>query len=310
MKTTLVVMAAGIGSRYGKGIKQLERVGVSGETIPEYSIYDAINAGFDKVVFIIREELLEGFKQVIGPEVTKKIDVEYVFQKLTNVPNGFTVPEERVKPWGTGHAILSCLGAVKEPFAVINADDYYGKEAFVKMHEFLVNNQLEEKSGTNVKMHFGMINFVLKNTLSENGVVTRGVCKINDQSMLTEIKETFKIKACKDKAVGENGNGEEVEIPLDSPVSMNLWGFPGGFIDELEKRFEVFLNGMGDKKTSAEFLLPQIVADMIKEGRADVKALTSNDKWFGVTYAEDKEKVVEAFANMYEKGVYPKALFE
>ncbi|MBP3569832.1 MAG: nucleotidyltransferase [Lachnospiraceae bacterium] len=304
-KTALVIMAAGMGSRYGGGIKQLEHVGVSGEIIMEYSIYDAIAAGFDKVVFITRKELEAEFKKIIKPSVAEQVEVEYVFQELDNLPAGFSVPEGRTKPWGTGHAILSCLGTVKEPFAVINADDYYGKEAFVKIHDFLANVQPNEKC-----MPISMVGFVLENTLSENGQVTRGVCRVDENHMLTHIEETFGIEKQGDIAVGKNGAGEPVELPLHTPVSMNLWGFTADFLDTLEAGFIEFLGGIAGNEAKAEFLLPEVVGSMLREKKAEVKVLTSSDRWFGVTYKEDKDMVVRSFRELYEKGLYPEQLFQ
>ncbi|MBO5351927.1 MAG: nucleotidyltransferase [Lachnospiraceae bacterium] len=303
-KTALVIMAAGMGSRYGGGIKQLEHVGVSGEIIMEYSIYDAIAAGFDKVVFITRKELEEEFKKIIKPSVAEQVEVEYVFQELENLPEGFTVPEGRTKPWGTGHAILSCLGAVKEPFAVINADDYYGKEAFVKIHDFLANAESNPDC-----LPVSMVGFVLENTLSENGQVTRGVCRVDENHMLAHIEENFGIEKQGDVAVGKNGAGEPVELPLSTPVSMNLWGFTPEFLDTLEERFIKFLGGIAGNETKAEFLLPEVVGSLLKENKAKCTVLTSNDRWFGVTYKEDKDLVVRSFRELYEKGLYPEQLF-
>lgn len=304
-KTTLVIMAAGMGSRYGGGIKQLEHVGVSGEIIMEYSIYDAIAAGFNKVVFITRKELENEFKKIIKPSVAEQVEVEYVFQELENLPNGFSVPDGRTKPWGTGHAILSCLGTVKEPFAVINADDYYGKEAFVKIHDFLANVKENQN-----KMPISMVGFVLENTLSENGQVTRGVCRVDENHHLTHIEETFGIERKGALAVGKNAAGEPVELPLATPVSMNLWGFTADFLDTLEARFIEFLGGIAGNETKAEFLLPEVVGSMLKENKAEVLVLTSNDRWFGVTYKEDKDMVVRSFRELYEKGCYPEQLFQ
>ncbi len=304
-KTALVIMAAGMGSRYGGGIKQLEHVGVSGEIIMEYSIYDAIAAGFNKVVFITRRELEAEFKKIIKPSVAEQIEVEYVFQELENIPESFSVPDGRTKPWGTGHAILSCLGTVKEPFAVINADDYYGKEAFVKIHDFLANVK-ENKD----KMPIAMVGFVLENTLSENGQVTRGVCRVDEKHHLTHIEETFGIERKGMAAVGKNAAGEPVELPLNTPVSMNLWGFTADFLDTLEARFTEFLGNIAGNETKAEFLLPEVVGSMLKENKAEVQVLTSNDRWFGVTYKEDKDLVVRSFRELYEKGCYPEQLFQ
>lgn len=303
-KTALVIMAAGMGSRYGGGIKQLEHVGVSGEIIMEYSIYDAIAAGFDKVVFITRKDLEEEFKKIIKPSVAEQVEVEYVFQELDNLPEGFSVPEGRTKPWGTGHAILSCLGTVKEPFAVINADDYYGKEAFVKIHDFLANVPMD--SG---KMYFTMVGFKMENTLSENGQVTRGVCLVDENNKLTHVEEHFAIERAGDKVTAENSAREAVELPLDTIVSMNLWGFTPGFLDALNEKFAQFLDGIKGNETKAEYLLPEVVGTLLKEDRAEVTVLTSKDRWFGVTYKEDKDKVVRAFRELYENGDYPEKLF-
>ena len=303
-KTALVIMAAGMGSRYGGGIKQLEHVGVSGEIIMEYSIYDAIAAGFDKVVFITRKDLEAEFKKIIKPSIAEQVEVEYVFQELEDLPEGFTIPDGRTKPWGTGHAILSCLGVVKEPFAVINADDYYGKEAFIKIHDFLANVKENEEC-----LPVAMVGFVLENTLSENGEVTRGVCRVDENHMLTSIEETFGIARQGDVAVGKNDDGEPVELSLQTPVSMNLWGFTADFLDTLEERFVKFLENLAGNETKAEFLLPQIVGSMLKEQEVEVKVLTSNDRWFGVTYKEDKDLVVRSLRELYEKGCYPEQLF-
>ena len=303
-KTALVIMAAGMGSRYGGGIKQLEHVGVSGEIIMEYSIYDAIAAGFDKVVFITRKELEEEFKKIIKPAVAEKVEVEYVFQELDNLPKGYEVPAGRSKPWGTGHAILSCLGTVKEPFAVINADDYYGKEAFVKIHDFLANVECNTEC-----MQFSMVGFVLENTLSENGQVTRGVCKVDENHKLTHIEESFGIEKKGNIAVAKNGAGEPMELALTTPVSMNLWGFTPQFLDTLEDGFKNFLDGIQGNECKAEYLLPEVVGELIRAGKAEVTVLTSKDRWFGVTYKEDKDMVVRSFRELYEKGEYPEQLF-
>lgn len=303
MKTALVIMAAGMGSRFG-GIKQLEPVGPSGEIIMDYSIYDAIRAGFEKIIFIIRKDIEKDFREIIGNRIEKIIEVEYVFQDIDNLPKGYEKPEGREKPWGTGHAVLSCLGTIKEPFAVINADDYYGKEAFVKVNEFLKN-----KAKSNAKYYFCMAGFYLGNTLSENGTVTRGVCKVNEDRMLVDVVETQDIARKGDIAIGE-ADGRPVEMALDCPVSMNMWGFTPEFLEELNVRFTEFLDGIGNNPLKAEYLLPAIVDNLIKEGSAEVSVLETHDKWFGVTYREDKEMVVNSFANLVEKGVYPPKLFE
>ncbi len=300
-KITLVIMAAGLGSRYG-GIKQLEPVGPSGEIIMDYSIYDAIEAGFNKVVFIIRKDLEKDFKEVIGNRISKIIDVDYVFQELDNLPAGYRVPEDRTKPWGTGQAILCCLGTVKEPFAVINADDYYGKEAFVKVHDYLAGLKSEDVN------EYCMAGFVLGNTLSDNGSVTRGVCQVDENGLLVDITETREVKRKGNFAGASDGKGGEIELDLNCSVSMNMWGFTTGLIKELETGFIAFLNEHGNELKS-EYLLPEEVGRLVKEGKAVVHVLSTKDKWFGVTYKEDKQMVVESFRTLVDQGAYPEQLF-
>jgi dTDP-glucose pyrophosphorylase len=301
-KTTLVIMAAGLGSRFG-GVKQLEPVGPSGEIIMDYSVYDAIKAGFNKVIFIIRKDLEEDFKEVIGDRIAKEIEVEYVFQELDDLPEGYSIPEGRTKPWGTGQAVLSCMNKIKEPFAVINADDYYGKEAFVKIHDYLISLDDSDKN------KFCMAGFVLVNTLSDNGTVTRGVCKVDDKDMLIDIDETADLERIDDYVAGTNlATGEEVKLDINSVVSMNIWGFTPEFLIDLKTGFEEFLDKFG-KEQKTEYLLPEAVKALINDGKATVKVLNTNDKWFGVTYKEDKENVVASFLELVEKGEYPKKLF-
>jgi dTDP-glucose pyrophosphorylase len=302
--TTLVIMAAGIGSRFGGGIKQLEPVGPNGEIIMDYSIYDAIEAGFNKVVFIIRKDLEKDFKEVIGNRMEKVTNVEYAFQEISALPEGFEVPEGRKKPWGTGQAILSCKGIVTDPFVVINADDYYGKEAFVKIHDYL----LTAKCDTD-KQDYCMAGFILGNTLSDNGAVTRGVCKIDDNNLLVDVEETSGIEKSGDKVNAPTADGGIKEIDENSYVSMNMWGFTPSILEVLEKGFVEFLSNLGDNGEKKEYLLPTIVDGLIKSGKADVKLLESKDKWFGVTYKEDKEVVVESFKKLIADGVYPAKLF-
>lgn len=302
-KTTLVIMAAGLGSRFG-GIKQLEPVGPSGEIIMDYSVYDALEAGFQKVVFIIRKDIEEDFKEVIGNHISKKVETEYVFQNMEDIPEGFSVPEGRKKPWGTGQAVLSCKGIVDGPFVVINADDYYGKEAFVKVNEYLKNPINSGK-----KYSFCMAGFRLGNTLSENGTVTRGVCDVDDRNMLLDVQETFEIRK-EGNIAKATRNGEELELSLEQPVSMNMWGFSADFIQELDDRFVDFMKTIEGNEMKAEYLLPSIVDDLIKEGIAEVTVLDTKDKWFGVTYQEDKEIVKESLMKLVEQGVYPKKLFD
>jgi len=304
-KTALVIMAAGMGSRFGGGIKQLEHVGPSGEIIMDYSIYDAREAGFDKVVFIIRHDLEEAFKEIIGNRIEKEIEVEYVYQELDDLPAGFTAPAERTKPWGTGQAVLSCLGKVKEPFLVINADDYYGKEAFAKIHDFLC--EAADKKTTH---QYCMAGFVLGNTLSDNGIVTRGTCDVDSNGMLNHVEETYAIERKGDIAIGKDGNDKPVEVPLNSPVSMNMWGFTPDFLEELKTDFTSFLGKIGENPLKAEHLLPDVVGRLVDQKKATVKVLPTNDKWFGVTYKEDKEVVVNSLQALVDQGQYPACLFE
>lgn len=300
-KCTLVIMAAGLGSRYG-GVKQLDPVGPSGEIIMDYSVYAAKQAGFEKVVFIIRKELEKDFNEMIGNKLRKYMEVEYVFQELEDLPEGYTVPEGRVKPWGTGHAILAIKNAVKEPFLVINADDYYGEEAFVKAYNFLTTS-----TPVNGKSSYSMVGFQLGNTLSDHGTVTRGVCAVNDENKLVKIEETFGIRKEGNKIVADSG---VLELEDATPVSMNMWGFSPDFLQELDFRFVRFLDNIKEGDLKAEFLLPTIVDELIKEEKAEVTVLSSKDKWFGVTNREDKPVVVESFKKLVEQGVYPVKLFD
>lgn len=301
-KTALVIMAAGIGSRYGGGIKQLEKVGPSGEIIMDYSIYDAIQAGFDKVVFIIRHDLEKDFKEIIGNRIEKEIEVEYVYQEIDKLPAGFKAPKERKKPWGTGQAILCCKGVVKEPFAVINADDYYGKEGLAKINQFL-------KTVDVTKNTYSMAGFVLGNTLSDNGAVTRGICQVDDDGYLTDVVETFGIEKSGDVCVGKDEAGNPVTIAIDNSVSMNMWGFTPKFLEELDTGFVKFLEELKPEDIKAEYLLPTVVGNMVTNGKATVKVLKTNDKWFGVTYHEDKQSVVDSIKALVADGVYPNKLF-
>jgi UTP-glucose-1-phosphate uridylyltransferase len=294
-------MAAGMGSRYG-GIKQLEPVGPSGEIIMDYSIYDAIKAGFDKVVFIIRKDLEKDFKEIIGNRLEKVIRVEYVFQELEAIPEGFVKPEERTKPWGTGQAVLCCKDVVKEPFAVINADDYYGKEAFQLVSRFLNDRSYQEKD-------YCMAGFILGNTLSENGAVTRGVCKADDKGKLIDIVETSGIVPKGDYAAAKDSEGNDIKIDLNSVVSMNMWGFKPELFQALESGFVTFLSGIGNNELKKEYLLPTVVGELVKAHTAEVTVLNTPDRWFGVTYKEDKATVINSFKELIDKGEYPPKLF-
>lgn len=296
---TLVIMAAGIGSRFGTGIKQLAPVGPNNELIIDYSINDALEAGFNKIVFIIRKDIEEEFKSVIGDRISKRCKIDYVFQEKENLPEGYSVPKGRTKPWGTGQAILSCKGIVNEPFAVINADDYYGKEAFIKIYEFLINHYTD-------KYNYCMAGFILKNTLSENGGVTRGICKIDAKNILIEINETSNIIKTNNGAAIKT---EDNPIDENSYVSMNMWGLTPEFIDILDKEFVDFLDNLSENSLKSEFLLPIIIDKLIKNNEAKVNLLETKDKWFGVTYAEDKDFVIKSFKELIDKGVYKTPLF-
>ncbi|WP_077611312.1 nucleotidyltransferase family protein [Clostridium sp. Marseille-P2415] len=303
--TAVVIMAAGIGSRFGNGIKQLEPVGPNGEIIMDYSIFDALEAGFNRIVFIIRKSIEEEFKKVIGKRIEKLAPVEYVFQELEDLPEGFILPEGRVKPWGTGQAVLACKGIIKEPFVVINADDYYGKEAFVKIHNYLVTQ--EETS----PYSFCMAGFMLGNTLSPNGEVTRGVCSVDETGKLSSVTETFHIKHQADGTVkGEDEYGKQIILSGDNLVSMNMWGVTPGFFKDLEAGFVSFLEHLKEDEKKKEYLLPVMIDDLIKRGKAKVAVLKTNDKWFGVTYQEDKEEVKKQISHLIEEGKYSKNLFE
>ena len=301
-KTALVIMAAGIGSRFGGGIKQLAPVGPNGEIIMDYSIHDALEAGFNKVVFIIRKDLEKDFREVIGNRIEKLCEVEYAFQELTCLPEGFSVPEGRTKPWGTGQAVLVCRDLLQEPFAVINADDYYGKQAFVKVHDYLVAHAGEQ-------YHYCMAGFILKNTLSENGGVTRGICGVSADGMLTSITETHNIEKDGDEAVIRRENGSADRLDTESVVSMNMWGLTPEFFGILEEGFDAFLAETESTDLKAEYLLPTIIGELIEKGELDVRVLRSHDQWFGVTYKEDREAVMNAVRNLIDKGVYPSVLY-
>ena len=295
----LVIMAAGMGSRYG-GLKQIDSVDVQGHIIIDYSIFDAIRAGFKDVTFIIKKEIEKDFREVMDAHLAgKDINVKYVFQELDKLPDGYSVPENRRKPWGTAHAILCCLGTVDAPFAVINADDYYGANAFTKIYDFLKNTNDEGK------YHYAMVGYRIKNTVTEQGTVSRGVCESDANSMLTNIVERTKI-GVKGDTIYYTEDGIDTTLDPDTLVSMNLWGFTPSYIKECAARFPEFLDkNVPQNPEKCEFFLPTVVAELIAEGKADVKVLDNSDKWYGVTYKEDKDEVVKAFARLKEEGVYP-----
>jgi len=299
-KPVLVIMAAGMGSRYG-GLKQIDPIDPQGHIIMDFSIYDALQAGFEKVVFIIKKANEAAFKESIGDRISEKIQVEYVYQELDKVPAGYQAPEGRQKPFGTGHAILCCQGVVDGPFAVINADDYYGRDAYKAIYDYLASHQDDGK------YRYAMVGYALKNTLTENGYVARGVCQTDAQGFLAGIVERTHIEKRGEQAVfTEDGGATFQEIPMDSTVSMNLWGFSNSILQELETGFRQFLEEeLPQNPLKAEYYLPFAVDGLLQQGKASVQVLTSQDKWYGVTYKEDKEMVVNAIAALKQQGLYP-----
>ncbi len=298
---TLVIMAAGMGSRYG-GLKQIDPVGANGEIILDYSVYDAIEAGFDKVIFVIKHEIEEDFKRIVQGKYENKIKVEYAFQDINNLPEGYTAPEGRTKPWGTGHAVLSCDGMIDGPFAVINADDYYGKEAFR-----LICNELKNMDTEN---EFCMVGFKVENTLTENGFVARGVCQTDNDGYLTDIVERTKIGIKDSKIVFTEDDGASfTELERGSIVSMNCWGFSSMMMSELKNRFAACLERNKDNMLKCEYFLPFVVDELLKEGKVRVKVMGTSEKWYGVTYKEDKQTVVAALRQKVADGFYPQKLW-
>lgn len=299
---TLVIMAAGLGSRYGGGIKQLEPVGPDNEIIMDYSVFDAAEAGFDKVVFIIRHDIEQEFIDRIGARISKHVNVQYVFQETSDIPEKHKKIDRR-KPWGTCHAVLCAKDAVKEPFAVINADDYYGKQAFKALYNYLTSEREPLEAG---KLDLCMAGFILKNTLSDNGAVTRGICHIDENSRLTGITETYNIRREGGKVL--SGKTEALEVDENSHVSMNMWGCPPEFMDTLEEKFEEFLCE-NDESETAESLLPIMIDGLLKNNEAECTLLESHDRWFGVTYKEDKQAVADSIGELIKKGEYPEKLW-
>lgn len=303
--TALVIMAAGIGSRFGGGIKQLEPVGPNGEIIMDYSIHDAMEAGFNKVIFIIRRDLEKDFKEIIGHRIEKLLPVEYAYQELEDLPAGYEVTPGRTKPWGTGQAVLSVKGMVDGPFLVINADDYYGQEGFRRIHDYMAEHMDSQSEIYDICMG----GFVLSNTLSDNGTVTRGVCQVDENGYLTNVTETYNIQMKEDGLHATDESGAPVTISPSQPVSMNMWGLPASFVHELEKGFPVFLDNLKEGDIKSEYLLPKIIDNLVQNKKARVTVLDTPDKWFGVTYREDKQAVTDAIRGLIESGVYEEKLF-
>lgn len=303
--TALVIMAAGIGSRFGGGIKQLEPVGPNGEIIMDYSIHDAMEAGFNKVIFIIRRDLEKDFKEIIGHRIEKLLPVEYAYQELEDLPAGYEVTPGRTKPWGTGQAVLSVKGMVDGPFLVINADDYYGREGFRRIHDYMAEHMDSQSEIYDICMG----GFVLSNTLSDNGTVTRGVCQVDEEGYLTNVTETYNIQMKEDGLHATDESGAPVTISPSQPVSMNMWGLPASFVQELEKGFPVFLDNLKEGDIKSEYLLPKIIDNLVQNKKARVTVLDTPDKWFGVTYREDKQAVADAIRGLIQSGVYKEKLF-
>lgn len=306
-KTALVIMAAGMGSRFG-GLKQLTAVGPAGELIIDYSIFDAKRAGFDKVYFIIKEEIVADFKEIIGDRISKVIETEYIMQELNKLPEGFSAPEGRTKPYGTGHAIWCGRDIIKEDFVVINADDYYGPECFKILHDFLINND-----DASDKLHMAMAGFILKNTVSKNGYTSRGICEVDDNGMLTSVTERTRIEIRGDKIEYTEDDGETwVTLDNEVLVSMNCWAFPQKALDKFNEQLIEFLNTFKNESVNplkAEFYLPSVASHLIDTNEADIKVLKTNDQWYGMTYHEDLIDVKNALAQKAAEGIYPKKLW-
>lgn len=300
-KPVLVILAAGMGSRYG-GMKQIDGVGSHGEPIIDFSIYDAHRAGFEKVVLIIKREHEDLFRKCLTDKVSKHMEVAFAYQDLTNIPAGIAIPEGRVKPWGTTHALLACKGVVNEPFAIINADDFYGSDAYNVLYKYLSTEISDD--------HYAMVGYPCRNTLTDNGTVTRGLCRTDKDGYLTHIEEIQKIAKQGDKAVYDD-NGSWKDIADDALVSMNFWGFTPKIFDELEPIFKNFLtNNIEKNPMKCEHVIPTAIGDLVAEGKVSVKMLSSSDKWFGVTYKEDKPEVVAKIQEKKDAGIYPDVLWK
>lgn len=302
---TLIIMAAGMGSRYG-GLKQMDPITDKGEIILDFSLYDAMLAGFKRAIFVIKEEMEADFRQLIDDRAGKHMKVEYAFQKLEDIPDGFEIPEGRVKPWGTAHAVLSCRHLIDGPFAVINADDYYGPSGFQSIYDFLTNNPEKDK------YYYCMVGFRLENTITENGHVARGVCKIDEQGYLEQVTERTKIQRQPAGISYTEDDGKTwTVLPDETTVSMNFWGFTKSMMEEMEARFPAFLEkALKENPEKGEFYLPFVADSLVKEGKAKVKVLKTPDKWYGVTYRADKEMVMASLQSMKDKGLYPEKLWK
>lgn len=304
-KPVLLIMAAGMGSRYG-GLKQLDRIGSGGEIIMDFSIYDAMLAGFEKVIFVIKKEIEKEFKEIIESGAGKFIETEYVFQDIQDIPGGFSVPEARVKPWGTGQAVLAARKIIDGPFAVINADDYYGADAFIKMYEFLSGKDCR----STVPYGFAMVGYNVENTLTENGCVSRGICETDSDRNLISVTERTKIFGTENRIFYEE-DGKKMEIQAGKTVSMNFWGFSSAMMQELENGFsEELIKILANDPVKGEYYLPKRADQLVKSGKAKVKVLESSDRWYGVTYKEDRESVLNALQSMKDKGLYPEKLWK
>lgn len=303
-KPTLVVMAAGMGSRYG-GLKQIDPIDSQGNLIIDFSIYDALKAGFEKIVFVIKHEIEKDFKESIGDRMSKLAEVEYVYQELDKLPAGYEIPEGRVKPWGTAHAILCCKDVIDGPFAVINSDDYYGPKAYKTLYEHLMRTDKDDKFG------IALVGYKLYNTLTDKGSVARGICRV-ENGKLMEINERTQIEMDGENArYTEDGGKTYTPLSGDSIASMNMWGYNREFIDELEKRFPKFLDKvLKENPLKSEFFLPVTVDDMLRDGIASVDVLTTPDKWYGVTYADDKPAVMAGIQSLKDSGLYPEELWK
>jgi len=299
----LVVLAAGLGSRFG-GVKQLNPLGDQGEILLDFSVYDAILAGFRKIVFVIRKEHEADFERLIGRAIRPLAEVRYVYQSLEQLPKGRSLPEGRTKPWGTGHALLCCKGSVEEPMAVINADDYYGREAFKLLYDFLCQAQDGEQ------YHYAMVGYELGKTLTENGTVSRGICREDEQGHLLQVTEHTKLQREGDRALS-TGEGQHEYFPLDVPVSMNMWAFTPSILSELESAFERFWEEkLPQDFLKAEFYLPAAVDALVQAGKAQVQLLRSGEQWYGVTYQQDRQTVIDALLRMKQEGKYPRRLWD